>query len=171
MPLFDPQEAILRQDIGRLAGAIGQRNLDHYAKLNEAATFIEQSLRQTGHVPVRQEYEARGMRFANVEIELRGVDRPQEIVIIGAHYDTARGSPGANDNASGIAALLALAREFSHKEIARTLRLVAFTNEERPFLRTEKMGSRVSARRCRERNEDINRIIGPFGRKITPHSW
>jgi hypothetical protein len=76
MPLFDPQGAILRQDIGRLAGAIGERNLDHYAKLNEAATFIEQSLRQTGHVPMRQEYEARGMRFANVEIELRGVDRP-----------------------------------------------------------------------------------------------
>jgi Zn-dependent M28 family amino/carboxypeptidase len=159
MSLLDSQEAILRQDIGCLAGVIGERNLDHYAELNEAATFIEQSLWQAGHVPVRQEYEARGMRFANVEAELRGVDHPQEIIIIGAHYDTARGSPGANDNASGVAALLALAREFSHKEIARTLRLIAFTNEERPFLRTEKMGSRVSARRCRERNEDIQAML------------
>jgi Zn-dependent M28 family amino/carboxypeptidase len=90
-----------------------------------------------------------------ISLELLGQDRPQEILIVGAHYDTERGSPGANDNASGVAAVMELAREFAEKPLARTLRFVAFTNEERPFLRTEKMGSRVYARRCRERHEMI----------------
>jgi Zn-dependent M28 family amino/carboxypeptidase len=150
-----PQEERLRQNIDRLAGEIGERNFEHYSKLLEAAAFIEHSFEEVGYRSMRQEYEARGMRFANIEVELQGQDLPQEIVIVGAHYDTERGSPGANDNASGIVALLALAREFTHKRLSRTLRLVAFTNEERPFLRTEKMGSRVYAKRCRERNEVI----------------
>ena len=149
------QENRLREDIERLAGEIGERTFEHYRKLLEAAAFIEQSFQAVGYRPVRQEYEAQGQRFANIEVELLGQDRPQEILIVGAHYDTERGSPGANDNASGVAAIMALAREFANKPLARTLRLVAFTNEERPFLRTEKMGSRVYARRCRERHEMI----------------
>jgi Zn-dependent M28 family amino/carboxypeptidase len=80
-------------------------------------------------------------------------------MILGAHYDTARGSLGVNDNASGMAALLALACSFAHQRVSRTLRLVAFTNEERPFLRTPTMGSRVYARRCREREENIKAMI------------
>jgi Zn-dependent M28 family amino/carboxypeptidase len=155
----DPQEQRLRQDIDRLAGEIGERNLQHYPRLLEAAAFIEHSFEEMGYRPMRQEYEAQGMRFANIEVEFRGQDLPQEIIVVGAHYDTERGSPGANDNASGIAALLALAREFANKALSRTLRLVAFTNEERPFLRTEKMGSRVYARRCREQNETIAAML------------
>ncbi len=155
MRCADSQENRLRQDIERLAGEIGERNFEHYPKLLEAAAFIEQSFEAVGYRPVRQEYEAQGQRFANIEVELLGQDRPQEVLIVGAHYDTERGSPGANDNASGVAALMALAREFANKPFARTLRLVAFTNEERPFLRNEKMGSRVYARRCRERHEMI----------------
>ena len=155
MRCADSQESRLRLDIERLAGEIGERNFEHYPKLLEAAAFIEQSFEAVGYRPVRQEYEAQGQRFANIEVELLGQDRPQEVLIVGAHYDTERGSPGANDNASGVAALMALAREFANKPLARTLRLVAFTNEERPFLRTEKMGSRVYVRRCRERHEMI----------------
>jgi Zn-dependent M28 family amino/carboxypeptidase len=124
----------LREDIERLAGEIGERNFEHYRKLLEAAAFIEQSFQAVGYRPVRQEYEAQGQRFANIEVELLGQDRPQEILIVRAHYDTERGSPGANHNASGVAAIMALAREFANKPLARKLRLVAFTNEERPFL-------------------------------------
>jgi Zn-dependent M28 family amino/carboxypeptidase len=58
-----------------------------------------------------------------------------------------------------MAALLALARSFAHQRVSRTLGLVAFTNEERPFLRTPTMGSRVYARRCREREENIKAMI------------
>jgi hypothetical protein len=141
----ESQEIRLRQDIERLAGEIGERNFEHYPKLLEAA----------GYRPVREEYEAQGQRFANIEVERLGQDHPQEILVVGAHYVTERGSPGANDNASGVAALKALAREFANKPLGRTLRLVAFTNEERPFLRTEKMGSRIYARRCREPHEMI----------------
>jgi Zn-dependent M28 family amino/carboxypeptidase len=65
------------------------------------------------------------------------------------------GTPGANDNASGIAALLALARYFARSQPQRTLRLVAFANEEPPFFQTEQMGSLVYARRCAARHENV----------------
>jgi Zn-dependent M28 family amino/carboxypeptidase len=151
-------EERLRQDVERLADIIGERNLYRYADLCEAMRFIEQSFIDTGCLPTRQEYQARRKSFANIEAEMTGQESPQEIIIVGAHYDTARGSPGANDNASGIAALLALSRSFAHRRLARTLRFVAFTNE-RPFLRTPRMGSRVYARRCRERNEVVKAML------------
>ena len=88
----------------------------------------------------RHRYQARDKSFANIEAEIRGQDSPQDIVIVGAHYDTARGSPGANDNGSGVAALLALVRSLVNERSSRSLRFVAFTNEERPFLRTAAHG-------------------------------
>jgi Zn-dependent M28 family amino/carboxypeptidase len=154
-----PQEESLRQDVDALAGGIGERNVRCYSKLCEAAAFIEQSLRDGGYQPTRHEYKVRGKSFANIEAEIRGQDSPREIIVVGAHYDTARGSPGANDNGSGVAALLALARSLFNRRSSRSLRFVAFTNEERPFLRTARMGSRVYARRCRERAEDIKGML------------
>jgi Zn-dependent M28 family amino/carboxypeptidase len=148
-------EELLRQDVAQLASRIGERNLKRYEALCEAASFIEQSFGAAGHEAMRQSYEALGKRFTNVEVEIRGNDRGDEVFVVGAHYDTAMGSPGANDNGSSVASLLALARHFSGGFASRTLRLVAFTNEERPFLRTKRMGSRVYARRSRERGEHI----------------
>ncbi len=91
--------------------------------------------------------------------------------IVGAHYDTHKDSPGANDNGSAIAALLQLARHFARHQTSRTLRLVAFTNEEKPFTRRKDMGSRVYARHCREKGENIIgmiclEIIGCFSQDI-----
>jgi Zn-dependent M28 family amino/carboxypeptidase len=149
------QEQYLRQAVEGLAAGIGERNVYCYPKLCEAAAFIEQSFRDAGYEPTRHEYQAHDKSFANIEAEIRGQDSPQEIIIIGAHYDTARGSPGANDNGSGVAALLALARSLVTERSSRSLRFVAFTNEERPFLRTARMGSRVYARQCRGRAENI----------------
>jgi Zn-dependent M28 family amino/carboxypeptidase len=94
-----------------------------------------------------------------LETEIRGSDKPLEVVIVGAHYDTHRKSPGANDNGSANAALLELARAYAGKSFSRSLRLVAFTNEESPFTRTSAMGSRVYARRCRERGENVVGMI------------
>ncbi len=153
------QQYRLRQDVERLAGDIGERNLYRYAGLVAASEFIEQSFVQAGYQPKRHEYAALGKHFANIEAEITGRDYPREIILVGAHYDTAKGSPGANDNGSGVAAMLALARGYADKTLSRTLRFVAFTNEERPLLRTEKMGSRVYARRCRERGEDIKAMV------------
>ena len=79
-----------------------------YPKLMEAAEFIEESFRKSGLESKRQEYRAAGHMFANIDVEIPGREKPQEIVVIGAHYDTERGSPGADDNASGVAVLLVL---------------------------------------------------------------
>ncbi len=154
-----PKEEALRQDVDQFADVIGERNIYRYQSLCQAAEYIEHSFLEAGYRPTRQEYEAQHKRFANIEAELKGQEFAQEIIVVGAHYDTARGSPGADDNASGVAALLALCRSFSHQRFSRTLRFVAFANEERPFLRTARMGSRVYARRCRERKE---RLIAMF---------
>jgi Zn-dependent M28 family amino/carboxypeptidase len=110
-----------------------------------------------------------GMDVHNLEVEIRGTTKPDEIVIIGAHYDNVDDCPAANDNGSGVAATLALARRFapnlSHPgetpgpplfvPPARTLRFVLFVNEEPPNFQTEDMGSLVYARACRERGDNI----------------
>jgi acetylornithine deacetylase/succinyl-diaminopimelate desuccinylase-like protein len=149
----------IRENIAALASDIGERNLYQYDALAATATFIDRSWTALGYQVEQQLYEAKGLRFANLEVKLTGTDRPEEIIIVGAHYDTHRKSPGANDNGSAIAALLELARAFAGKTFSRTLRLVAFTNEESPFTRTAAMGSRVYARRCRERGEKIRGMI------------
>ena len=74
-------------------------------------------------------------------------------MVIGAHYDSVFGCPGANDNGSGVAALLALARRFAGKPTGQTLRFVAFVNEEPPYFQTEQMGSFVYASRCKARGD------------------
>ena len=81
------------------------------------------------------------------------------IVVIGAHYDTAGGLPGANDNASGVAATLELARQFAHEPQARGVRWVFFVNEEPPYFQTPAMGSYVYAKRCHERKEKITAML------------
>ena len=149
----------LERDVEHLAGHIGERNVYRYPKLVETADFIERVFREHDCRPWRQQYDAAGIKFANLEATIVGRDLPREIVVIGAHYDTVRGSPGANDNATGVAALLGLMRMFAQKQCSRTLRFVAFTNEERPFLRTKNMGSRVYARGCRGRQENVKAML------------
>lgn len=149
--------AELTADVQKLAGEIGERNLQHYAQLNAAADFIEGSFSRAGLQPRRDTYELQGRACHNIEAEIRG-GRPQ-ILVIGAHYDSVFGSPGANDNASGVAALLALARRFAGKPVAQTLRFVAFVNEEPPYFKTEQMGSLVYAKRCKARGDQISAMI------------
>ena len=147
--------AELVADVQALAGDIGERNMNHYPQLLAAADFIEDSLGRAGLTARRDTYELRGRACHNLEVEIPGT-RP-EIFVIGAHYDSVFGSPGANDNASGVAALLALARRFAGKPAEETLRFVAFVNEEPPYFQTEEMGSFVYAKRCKERGD---RIVG-----------
>jgi len=139
----------LRRDVQTLAGDIGERNIIRYSQLNAAAEFIENSFSRVGLQPRRDTYELNGRACHNIEGEIHGV-RP-EIVLVGAHYDSVFGGPGANDNGSGVAALLALARSFSGKIGQQTLRFVAFVNEEPPFFQTPQMGSFVYASRCKAR--------------------
>jgi Zn-dependent M28 family amino/carboxypeptidase len=151
--------ARLRDDVVYIAQEIGERNAANHAALEAAARFIEQRLRAAGTTPQRLVYDVDGRTFANIEVELRGVAKPNEIVVLGAHYDSAPGSPGANDNASALACLIHLAGRLAGRRSARTLRLVAFTNEEPPFTRTRRMGSRVYARRARREGVDIRAMV------------
>ncbi len=146
----------LRQDVARLAVDIGERNLwNRPNQLNQAADCIAAQFKAAGYDVRRQEYKVSGTSCYNLDVEILGSVRQEEIVIVGAHYDTLPGTPGANDNTSGVAATLALARRFAHRKTDRTLRFVAFTNEENPYAHTQAMGSRVYSGRCRERGENV----------------
>jgi Zn-dependent M28 family amino/carboxypeptidase len=153
------QRERLERHVTRLALEIGPRNIYHYEALQAAAAFIAAALTEAGHAPALQRYEARGRSFVNIVAEITGSDRANEIVVIGAHYDTHKNSPGADDNGSAVAALLELARHFGPRQTSCTLRFVAFANEETPFTRRKDMGSRVYARDCRRRGENITGMI------------
>jgi hypothetical protein len=149
--------AELMADVQTLGGQIGERNMARYPQLNAAADFIENSFSRAGLHPRRDSYELHGRACHNIEAEIRGA-RP-EIFLIGAHYDSVFGSPGANDNGSGVAAMLALARRFAQKPAQHTLRFVAFVNEEPPHFQTSQMGSFVYASRCKARGDQISAMI------------
>ncbi len=145
----------LRQHVQHLASEIGERNVWRPDALHAAEAFIRDAWARLGYDVVRQAYEAHGVESANLEITIPGRDEPTAIVLAGAHYDTVPGSPGADDNASGVAALIELARLLRDARPARTIRLVAFVNEEPPFFYFGNMGSRVYARAARMRGDDI----------------
>ena len=166
---LSPDEVALREElranVQKLAGEIGERNMWHYAALNAAADFIEDSFSRAGLRTRRDSYETGGRPCHNIEAEISGsqqgvaVSSPPPIIIIGAHYDSVFGSPGANDNGTGVAAMLALARRFARAKPKQTLRFVAFVNEEPPYLLSGEMGSQVYARRCKERGDKISAMI------------
>ena len=145
-----------------LATQIGERHHGKPEALESAAVWIESTLAggNIGYTVERQVYDAGGgFEARNLIAELPGLDRRSEIIIVGAHYDTVPGSPGANDNGTGIASLLALARAFTGDPQQRTIRFVAFANEEPPHFQTETMGSLVYAKRCRSRGETIAAML------------
>jgi len=147
----------LRVNVQKLAREIGERNMWHYAQLNAAADFIEGSFSRAGLHLRRDDYEVRGQACHNIEAEIPGAQ--PEIILVGAHYDSVFGSPGANDNGTGVAATLALARRFASAKPKHTLRFVAFVNEEPPYFLSGEMGSTVYARRCKERGDKVSAMI------------
>lgn len=172
-PLTNAQRELrdaLEADVRHLAERIGERNVHRPQALAEAADWIAARFEDLGHDVRRQSYTldevaTNDLTCQNIEVEITGSERPDEIVLFAAHYDTVRMSPGANDNASGVAALLALARAATQATAdedaapKRTLRLVSFVNEEPPFFQTADMGSYVYAARSRERGENIVAMV------------
>lgn len=157
-PLIDT-ESRLRRHIATLAAEIGERNLFRPGALHAAAAYIEGEWRRQGHDVARQAYRVRDVECANLEITRPGRLRPDEIIVVGAHYDSVEGSPGANDNASGVAGLLEIGRGLADATSGRTVRLVAFVNEEPPFFWWGQMGSMIYARAARRRGDDIRLMI------------
>ncbi len=148
-------QARLEEHVRVLAGEIGERNLWSYDSLLAAAGYIEKTLVEAGYKVGAQEYTVKGKITKNLVAEIPGKDLPEEIVLVGAHYDSLMGSPGANDNASGVAALLEIARLLAGSQPDRTLRFVAFVNEEPPLFKSQAMGSRVYAQNSRAKGENI----------------
>lgn len=149
----------LERHVRTLAEEIGPRHIVRPHALAAARDYICNQWQAGGYVVEMQEYKARNIPCMNVIITLPGISSPEQILLAGAHYDTVPRAPGADDNASGVAALLELGRCLAGYQPGRTIRLVAFVNEEPPFFYWSQMGSAVYARAARQRGEDIRAMF------------
>ena len=161
LPPLTAEETALAAALGRHIATIAARehNVAHYDELEKVARHIEASLASFGYGVGRQEFFADGKPVRNIDATIEpppGQGDP-EVIVVGAHYDSARGTPGANDNASGAAAVIELARltrDLAGRS-AKRIRFVLFVNEEPPYFRTEAMGSLNYARALAARNERV----------------
>src|SRR5579883_3454684 len=169
----------LRWHVRSLADTIGVRHIDVPMSLERSVSYISGQFAESGYIEVvdprarllssgenavsctlsRQVFDFKGHKLVNIIAEVVGTERPDEIVVYGAHYDTTRGTKGADDNASAVAALLELARMLRFSKPKRTIRFVAFPNEEDSGEAWENMGSYQYARLCHERGEKIVGMI------------
>src|SRR3954471_14725256 len=142
---LDPYQARLRDNlkahVQMLAATIGERNMEHYDALNKAADYIRQTLESREYKVSEDTYEVDGKKLRILYTTLEGTGDTTEPFVVGAHYDSVVGSPGANDNASGVAAVLELSRILKTDTPARPIVLAFFPNEEPPYFQTKDMGS------------------------------
>lgn len=149
----------LRAHVYELAGKIGEHNVFHPAALHAAEAYITDEWQRQGYSVHKQTYTTHGVECANLEITRPGNGNNDDLILIGAHYDSVLGSPGANDNGSGIAALLELSRLFKETKPDTDLRFVAFVNEEPPFFFWPSMGSMIYAKAAKQRGDPIRFMI------------
>lgn len=147
-------ETNLKNHVVMLSETIGDRSMVQINNLNKAKEYIINMFKDYGYEVTLQDYRIEGQTASNVIAEKKGLKSPSEIVIIGAHYDTYC-NPGADDNASGVAGLLELARLMKDTPPDRTVRFVAFVNEEPPYFKKDLMGSRVYTREAKRKGENI----------------
>jgi hypothetical protein len=163
--LTDAQKSLaaeLRRDVEHLSLTIGERNAFVPRKYEEAQFWLGDQIRRSGLEVHLQPYDCHGYTCVNLWGEVRGSSRPDEIVLVGSHYDSLRYCPAANDNGSGVAATLALMRRFAtDKPPTRTVRFAFFANEEPPHFWTQYMGSYVMGEACRAKNEKIVAMLTP----------
>jgi hypothetical protein len=151
----------LREMVEFLSVTIGDRNVFVPERLGAAEEWLSGRLSELGEVR-RQTFDVNGVACSNLWVDVTGETKPDEIVVVGAHYDSFPGCPAANDNGTGVAATLEIGERIARGERpARTVRIVCFVNEEPPHFWTEKMGSLVFARACRARGEKIVGMITP----------
>jgi len=143
---MDRMKKNVMETVAFLSGTIGQRSWKDLDKLAASADFIEERLRSSGCDILRQPFTFRGNTYHNIITEIQGSEpETNGMLIVGAHYDSCEGTPGADDNASGVAGLLELARLTKEKPLRRTVRYVAYCLEEPPAYMTHHMGSYVHA--------------------------
>jgi hypothetical protein len=149
--------AALKQHIEVIAAR--EHNIANYDELEKVARYIEVTLQSYGFAVGRQEFVAEGKSVRNIDvtIEPSPAGSAPDVIVVGAHYDSARNTPGANDNASGAAGVLELARLLRDLDgtSRRRIRLVLFVNEEPPYFGTSSMGSLQYARRLAAQGERV----------------
>ena len=155
------EEARLQAQLLRHVSAIaGERNWRRPEALEAAAMYIEGQLKTMGYRIIRQEVPSKTGPVRNIEARLGGEPGQggKGVVVIGAHYDSAQNTPAANDNGSGVAVLLELARGFAGQRAApgfAGVNLVFFVNEEPPHFKTSMMGSWVYAAELEARKQKV----------------
>ncbi len=161
-PLNEAEQRLrdrLRQHVEALATAIGPRHMHAPGTMDAAASYIERELTQVaGERVTRHCFRVENDTADNLIMERRGTSRPDRVMIVGAHYDTVPDTPGADDNASAVAMLIEIARLLISRPPRRTLRFVAFANEEAPHHNMGTMGSDHYVRLC-VADESV-RIVG-----------
>ncbi len=160
IPPPTPAEEELAARLKRHVTAIASvpHNVSHYAELEKSAAYIEGELKALGYTPRDQVYDTDGRSVRNIEavIEPQAAGPETESIVVGAHYNSAGIAPGANDNGTGVAAILELARLLKDlRPKDKRLRLVLFVNEEPPYDRTPKMGSWRYAEMLKEHGERV----------------
>lgn len=161
-PLGAQGEALrerLQSHVQALSEEIGERHYWRPEALQAAGDYIVRSFEMAGHRPRRQAVPTGSRTFHNIEVILPGGHLADEVLVVGAHYDTTRDSPGADDNASGVAVLIELAALLQDIGLDRSLHLVAFVNEEMPFFGSNSMGSLLYARRATAEGQNIVGMI------------
>jgi peptidase M28-like protein len=159
LPPLSAQEQDMAASLRRHVMAIASEphNVAHYEALEASARYIEESLTALGYEVRPQVYEAYGFAVRNLEatIEPAAGEAEAASIIIGAHYDSSGDAPGANDNGTGVAAVIELARLLKGAPVKRRIRLVLFVNEESPFFKTTDMGSYRYAALLAEHGEKV----------------
>ena len=148
----------LRMVVTKLSREIGVRSYRDLDRLDKTVKYLSAELSSSGCQVATQSFKFAGHAYQNVIAELTGTASPDQVLVVGAHYDTVRTTPGADDNASGVAGLLGLAQLFANRPLEKTVRFVAFPLEEPPAYRTKNMGSyhyAESLKKARERLEGM----------------
>ncbi len=149
----------LETHVRTLAGAIGERHVGRPRALDAAVGYLEGVLVEYGYAVARQEFRAGGQNVCNLDVEVAGARAGSPVVVVGGHYDTVPGSPGADDNASGAAAVLEIAGALAGARPDHTVRCALFVNEEPPWFQTSDMGSVHYARRLRRSGEKVAAML------------
>ncbi len=149
----------LKKHVRTLSTDIGQRHVNQPHALHKAANYISHEWEAMGYKVKPQLFSAMGVRCMNLEVERSGTDEDAGAIVITANYDTSKDCPGANNNASGIACLLEISRLFKRTHPQRTIRFVALTNENAPFIGSDKMGSWIYAHRADQQHSNIKTVV------------
>lgn len=149
----------LRDECTMLAHQIGQRSTIKHSAADQAREYIGQRLTRSALRPVETMFSSRGEQAVNIEAVSEGTSAKDEVLVVGAHYDTSSYTPGANDNASGVAMLLQIARLVDMKPHDRTVAFVFFERGSARFASTDHTGSFAWARKAQQENKKIVGMI------------